>query len=207
MNTRINPNKIKVIAAIFIAAIAFIVLLGAGFATAGVVKYVSANLSGFLPLIMNRSAVETTTSNALIIFSSVATTDGNAGGRTGMDEICMSEDPASHLCSLAEIENAWVNRGVSFQSPFYRAWIDYPTLGSIETNPLGPSSSYSYIIHGNWEYNNRTCMGWASNDIGDYGVWIDNNATGINIEYEREGNYIPALCNEVHPVTCCKSAP
>jgi hypothetical protein len=186
MILKFNPDILKIFAAIFIAALILIFLLGGGIATAGLIRYASANLSGFLPImIKGSSSAPVTSSSALIVFSSTATTDGNAGGRTGMNQICLSQDPASHLCSLEEIETAWVNRGVIFQSPFVRAWVDNPILGS------------------NWYY--HSCTGWSYNGTVEYfGTWIDDNGQSVQVGDQYN---LKAWCNEVHPVTCCKSAP
>jgi hypothetical protein len=55
----------------------------------------------------------------LLVFSSQATSDGIVGGPPGMDQICLSEDPSSHLFRVDEIENALSNNGVIFRSPFH----------------------------------------------------------------------------------------
>ena len=185
MKPRINSYQLKIFTGLFLATLMFIFLLGAGLAAAAAINKASANLSGFLPLILNKPAdlVPVTSTGVLIVFSTSATTDGNAGGRTGMNDMCVSEDPASHLCSWEEITNTWTNTGVSFQSPFVRAWVDRAT---------------------NYYYGD--CLGWTSNSAApseENGSWIDNNAQNIRIGESYSGPF----CNEVYHVACCKWVP
>ena len=130
MDPVINPGKYKILIAILVGILIF--MFGVGSASANLIKFPSINLGAFLPLVMkNYSGTETgTTSDALVVFSSAATTDGDQG-RSGMNAICMSEDPEAHFCSLVEIETAWMNGGVRFEHPFNRAWVDYVQLGTV----------------------------------------------------------------------------
>ena len=196
MNTRIIPEKINVLTVIIIVALFFTILFGAGLASAGLMKYATANLSNFLPIIMGKAAVEpVATDNVLIVFSSIATTDGDAGGRTGLANFCLSEDPASHLCSLNEIETAWENRGVIFRSPFQGAWVDNPFIGLEITNYiLGTGIDTS----AQWNRNsNENCLGWVTNTNPAPAIIIADNAVTV----------ANSDCSLVNHVTCCKSAP
>ncbi len=201
MNThKIHPRFLLII--VSVVAFAAVILAGAGIATASLVRSASGILPGFLPLIMKLPAeVPVTSSSALVIFSSSTVVDGNPGGRSAMNDVCASQDPASHFCSLTEIEDAWTSGGVRFQSPFVRAWVDNPYLGTVVT----------YRITGSWVdsrwKDNLVCDGWSANNVSTEGTWIDNNGQGLNIEIASDGTYVHAFCNELHNVACCKTVP
>jgi hypothetical protein len=130
-------------------------------------------------------AITPGSSTALIVFSSTATADGYAGGRTGMNNICLSQDQTSHFCSVTEIETAWENGGVLIQSPFLTAWVDNPSFA------------------GDWKH--YSSNGWSYNGIVDYyGTWIgDNGQTEVAVDQYNHS----ADCTQVDPVICCKSTP
>jgi hypothetical protein len=195
MNPIIRPDRLKILTAILIAVLIF--LLGVGSATAGLIKFPRLDFSGFLPVVMNNSNAETTTSSgALIVFSSTATRDGNASGRAGMNDVCVSQDASSHFCSLPEIETAMMYRGVRFQSPFLRAWVDNPTLGTVIRHQATGTGENSV-----WEHD--ICNGWTSNNGTIEGIWIDDMAKGVNIEVYG-GLHMDAFCSQINHVACCK---
>jgi hypothetical protein len=42
-----------------------------------------------------------------------------------MGTLCVATDPASHFCTLQEIENAAATTGVAFSTAFSSSWMDY----------------------------------------------------------------------------------
>ncbi len=196
MNPLIRPDRLKILTALLIAVLIF--LLGVGSATAGLIKFPALNFSGFLPAISKNSNLETTiSSGALIVFSSTATRDGNAGGRAGMNDVCVSQDTSSHFCSLPEIETAMMYRGVRFQSPFLKAWVDNPTLGTVIRHQATGTATNSV-----WEHN--ICDGWTSNNGTIEGVWINDQAKGVSIETFGGTPFYSAVCSQINHVACCK---
>ena len=165
MDPRLNQPIIKAFAVILITVVILLSLLGAGLAAAKWMKAATASLTGFLPMIMEGSPAEAVCSpGALIVFSSTALKDGNGPGRTGMNDVCVSQDASSHFCSLTEIEAAWRDGGVRFQTPFLRSWVDNPYLGTEVT----------YQITGSWVdskwKNNFICDGWSTNSVNAEGT-------------------------------------
>jgi hypothetical protein len=192
MNKINIKNMVKIFVSTFLVALLFMSLLGAGLATAGVLKNISGSLSGFLPIVMSRSPAAVTSSEALIVFSSQATTNGDAGGRTGMNDICENEDPSSHFCSMEEIELAWLERGVRFET-FTGAWLDSHQAGTlIKSYATGQDT----VSHWGRNYN---CGGWTST-VG-WSMYIYEGGSALNWE-GNDGT--PIYCTEVHPVSCCK---
>ena len=125
-------------------------LLGARAATAQWISLPKASeivnsVSSFLPIIFKSSTVVSANppSGVLYIFPSTATTDGDAGGRSGIMQICPSEDTGAHFCSIHEIESAWATTGIFFSHPFPQSWVDNPDE--------------------NWNSTNADCDGWGSN--------------------------------------------
>jgi hypothetical protein len=195
MNKTNTSDMLKIFTVVFITVLLFMFLLGAGIATAGVIRYVSANLSSFLPIMMNKSTATIPSSTGpLFVFSSLATTDGTAGGRSGMNDICASEDPDSHFCSLNEIEYAWMIKGVKFNSNFSGAWLDSQQLGTVIKHLATGQDTLS-----TWG-RDYSCGGWTSTD--SWGEFILDGGARLNWEGADGGIYI--YCSEVHPVTCCK---
>jgi len=195
-----NPDRLKPLAFILVAVLIF--MLGVTSATAGWIKVPVLDFSGFLPSVMKNADTTSTaagSTGALVVFSSAAVTDGNAGGRAPMNNICFVQDPDSHFCSLVEIETAWMYRGVRFQNPFTRAWVDDPVLGTVIRHQATGAGADS-----NWEYYTNVCQAWTSNNSMDEGTWIDNGARKPNFEWYGTPGGIAAGCNEVHPVACCK---
>lgn len=196
MDTNARPDRIRTLTIILIAALIF--MLGVEAANAGWLTIPEDWVSSFLPITMKEASAETTTSRPLSVFSTIATTTGNAGGRTGMNQMCMSQDPDSHFCNLAEIDVAWINRGVRFLPPLNRAWVDNPSLGLAITYQATGAAATEKWSQG------FVCNGWITGDDSAEGIWIDDNAIGINIEMSPTGQYIHAPCDQVHHVACCK---
>jgi hypothetical protein len=195
----INPDRLKPLALILVAVLIF--MLGVTSATAGWIKIQGLDFAGFLPSVMKNADTSTTVAaseGALVVFSSAAVTDGNGGGRAPMNNICFVQDPASHFCSVIEIETAWMYRGVRFQNPFTRAWVDNPILGEVIRNQVTGTGARSI-----WE-TNTICNGWTTNNSGYEGTWIDDGGKKLNYEWYGAPPGTTAWCNEVHPVACCK---
>jgi hypothetical protein len=197
MNPVGNPNRLKLLTAILIAALVF--MLGAGAATAGWIKIPLVDLSTFLPIVLKDSSPQNPTSagSTLVVFSSAATIKGNGGGRSGMNNICYTQDNSSHFCSLPEIETAWMYRGVRFQHPFTRAWVDDPVLGRVIRHQATGTGAESV-----WSSYGANCFGWTNDTSSAEAYWIDTNASGG--DFEIFGSPSSALCNETHAVACCK---
>ena len=136
-------------------------------------------------------------SGALYVFFSAGTTNGNAGGRVGMNTICASSDPSSHFCSIYEIENAWTTTGVYFNTPYEQeGWLDTPA--NLGTRVINASGS---IVVSDWTSGSgNCCLGWTYDNSGfpiSEGRRIINGASEIH--------YRP--CDEFAYVTCCKWIP
>ena len=108
--------KQKLLLSFAVVVSVFAVLLIADHVMAGTI---------FLPLInggnANPAAVP---SGILYVFNSAGTTNGNAGGRSGMNAICAATDASSHFCNYREIRNALDTTGVIFSPTFNTAWLD-----------------------------------------------------------------------------------
>jgi hypothetical protein len=132
----------------------------------------SASPEGFLPLILMTLAdqVGQDTPPKLFIFSSTAMTDGNGNGRRGMFEICHSEDPESHFCSMHEIDNALKATGVNFSPDLSDSWVDRIFTWSDTDN----------------------CSGWTNIDPNQYGDQILADAS--NIKQELCADVQPVAC-------------
>ncbi len=122
----------------------------------------------------------------LYVFPSNMTTNGDAGGRTGMAGICEATDPESHFCMLAEIERAFVDTGVTFSSFASEIWVDNAQLGTIYNNYSGSRDSNWYA---------ESCSGWTHS--GGYGITILNHGSDEGTE----------ICASSLPVACCKRSP
>ena len=148
-----------------------------------------------LPIVLNGIADHTQEYNpigALIVFSSIATTKGGAGGRAGMNALCSAENPVSHFCSLYEVENAFFS-GVYFDYQFSESWIDLPyKLGSRFPNP---DHGYIPINNSNWTLN--SCNGWTSISDLNYGHSIGDTASSMSTD----------KCDESLHVACCIWSP
>jgi hypothetical protein len=115
------------------------------------------SVTSFFPVIFKSSTVVSASppSGVLYIFPSTATTDGDAGGRSGIHQICPSEDSDAHFCSVNEIENSWDTTGIFFSDPFPDSWVektDENWAGSVD------------------------CSGWKNNTSSVYGASIESNA-------------------------------
>ena len=180
----------KVFTLIMFAVLVF--LLGARAATAQWISLPKASeivnsVSSFFPVIFkNYSAASPIPRGVLFVFSSTATTDGDAGGRSGIQQICPNEDLYAHFCSVYEIENEWVTNGILFSDPIPQSWVDYPESLGI----LGASSaSISWGSSAN-------CEGWSSSTDGDWGTAISTSAAHL----------IQTNCQTTLPVACCKNS-
>ena len=153
--------------------------LGAQLATAQPVEITVGNTTiSFLPLIISSRAAEAP-SGVLYVFSSTTLTDGNPGGRDAMQNICFSEDPDSHFCSVDEISNAWVETGVHFTYPFTDTWVDNPYL------------------EGDWIFEDRSCGSWLENSAAVQG----------NLIFSTARNIVGRNCSAEHHIACCKRMP
>jgi len=168
--------------------------LGAQLATAQPIKIqVGDTIFQFLPLIMTSKAADAPP-GVLYVFSSTATTDGSAGGRDDIGDICPTEDTGSHFCSLQEIENAWATTGVYFSNPFTESWVDNPfLLGTLYPDSSGNPRISSWPSVGE----NGNCGSWSQDFPGAYGSVI--NISAVNAHYSD--------CNIPLPVACCKQMP
>ena len=174
----------KVFTLIMFAVLVF--LLGARAATAQWISLPKASeivnsISSFLPIIFNTDSDTSVTSGippgVLYIFPSTATTDGAAGGRSAIQQICPSEDPDAHFCSVYEIENAWATTGIFFSDPFPQSWVEKPDE--------------------DWSSTGLDCSGWWNNSSTSGGAAIHINARFMDNMH----------CNTALPVACCKRIP
>lgn len=141
-------------------------------------------------------AVDSSTSQLIIFVTS--TTYNGAGpagyGRSGMHAACQAEDPASHFCTIQEIENAWKTRGVLFSSST-QSWIDNAVVGTINDDFTGDislsSDWYGGYATGDYPYN---CNAWTSSSVDGRGIIINSGA----ISWASES------CDDIHPISCCK---
>ncbi len=185
----------KIFTLIMFAVLVF--LLGARAATAQWISLPKASdlvnsVSSFLPVILkNYSATSAIPSGVLYIFPSTATTDGDAGGRSAIQQICPSEDTGAHFCSIYEIENAWTTSGVFFKHPFTKSWIDFPNrFGTLAYTSAG----YPYVSE--WS-GAGTCDTWTSS------LNIKNGRTIYESAFEIAGE----TCDASLPIACCKRIP
>ena len=147
----------------------------------------------FLPLVITSKAAEAPP-GVLYVFSSTATTDGSAGGRNTIGDLCPTEDPGSHFCSLQEIENAWAISGVHFSDPFPQSWVDNPTLlGTFYPDSNGDPRTSMWTSIG--EYGN--CASWTNDIVGAKGIIIMGSAVSV----------FSVTCDTVLPIACCKQMP
>lgn len=168
-------NKIYIFIFSILAVVIFI--LGAQAATANPVSVqIGTTTISFLPLVITSQAADAP-SGVLYVFSSTATTSGNAGGRGAMNDICPSEDPDSHFCRREEIENAWITKGVYFNPSMTNSWLEY-----------FPGTDWAM---------GDNCDAWSSDSEFEYG-WII-------VEPAHECG--TRDCNTVQAVACCKWIP
>ena len=155
MNPKYTKILLLIVVTIFILVIADIVNAG----------------QIFLPLITKKASSQSPSpTGTLFIFSSTATTDGDAG-RPGMHAICSSEDPQAHFCDLLEIDNAKTKEGVYFAQPLVESWIDY-----------------------GWYSDTDNCNGWTTNAASPFmGDIIYNGAQDLWGEALCNTTH-PALC-------------
>jgi hypothetical protein len=134
---------------IFIFALLAVLIfaLGAQLATAQPVEVRIGNtVIHFFPLIFSTKAADAP-SGVLYVFSSTVTTDGDAGGRPGMGDICFTEDPNSHFwVANPEVGGDWEDHDLNCYSwlendILYNGTIIYETaraLGGMHCNQIRP---------------------------------------------------------------------
>lgn len=145
----------------------------------------------FLPLVTNESNITSAApTHVLYVFSTIATINGNAGGRTGMNAICSNEDVASHFCTRNEIEDSMRTSGVFFKPPFLKAWVDYLDFNT-SISSYGITSQYVL-----WDF--RTCGGWKETNNVNGGTFIGDDAVLISTTSD---------CSIPIRVSCCKWIP
>jgi hypothetical protein len=145
--------------------------------------------SVFLPLVMKFLAqLPGGDSGVLYVFHTTAQTDGDAGGRVGMNDLCIAEYSDSHFCSIMEIENAMATSGVRF-STTTTSWIDSAKLGSLNLSYSGDP------LESNWTM--YSCTGWTGNSSQADGAIIHPTAEEVRI----------SDCSSTRPVICCKRLP
>jgi len=172
----------KIFTLIMFAVLVF--LLGARAATAQWISPTKASeivnsVSSFFPVIFkNYSATSANPHGSLYVFSSNSSTDGDAGGRPGMNTFCSNEDSLAHFCTVSEVENAFKSHGVYFATPIHKSWVD---------TPLAMSS---------WNDPYENCNAWTSNSD-PFGKAINHMASHV----------IDEPCNQNIHVACCKWIP
>jgi len=145
--------------------------------------------SVFLPLVMKFLAqLPGGDSGVLYVFHTTAETDGDAGGRVGMNDLCIAEYSESHFCSIMEIENAMATSGVRF-STTTTSWIDNAKLGSLYMSYSGDPNDSRWTMY--------SCSGWTWNSYEGDGAIIHPAAEEIRT----------SACSATRPVTCCKRLP
>ena len=148
------------------------------------------SITSFFPIIFkNYPATSAIPSGVLYVFPSTSITDGDAGGRSAIQQICPSEDPDAHFCSLCEIENAWATTGIFFSDPFPQSWLDYPSrLGTFVYRTDG------YPERSDW-YGSYNCDGWTSKSPRGKAIYTS-------------ALYLASpTCAATLPVACCKRIP
>jgi len=132
----------------------------------------------FLPLVLeDADSAAPYPTGALFVFSTVATTDGDVGGREGMSAMCSEEDFQAHFCTIQEIENAFATKGVYFIKPFANSWVDDPLTSS-------------------WNSITENCNGWTQT--------VNVNGREIYATAYKKGI---TPCNALLSIACCKWIP
>jgi hypothetical protein len=185
-------NKKQVVICAILVLMVF--TLGARAATMNPVEVrVGNTVIQVFPLVVSSKAAEAPP-GVLYIFSSTATTDGSAGGRNTIGDICPTEDTGSHFCSLHEIETAWTSNGLHFSDPFPMSWVDNPNLlGTLYPDSNGDPKDSLWASIG--PYGN--CASWTHNVSGAFGTAV--GSSGVNISSMD--------CVNSLPVACCKQMP
>lgn len=133
----------------------------------------------------------------LHVFNSNVTVNGGGPvgyGRSGMNAACRAEDPASHFCTIQEVENAWKTTGIDFVLTG-QSWIDNAIVATVNSDyngdATGASDWYGGTAMGDYPYN---CGAWTLST---------NTARGLILNL---GAISPAseTCDDVHPIACCK---
>lgn len=134
--------------------------------------------------------------DSLYVFPSTTTTNGDAGWRSGTALICEATDVDSHPCSVEEIEKAWIETGVKFETfSIPAAWVDTAILGTLASNyDTSTPSDWSGGSAGSPPWN---CEGWTSASSSAYGsIIVQSGRDRVNDS-----------CDTVWPVACCKRLP
>ena len=147
--------------------------------------------------LINSSTTVAISHNDLLVFQTDATFNGAgpAGfGRSAMHAACRAENPASHFCTIQEIETAWKNGNLVIALDG-QAWVDNAILGTTNSDYSGDttlaSDWYGGNATGDFPYN---CNAWT----------IDlSTARGLIL---NSGAISPATesCDDVHPIACCR---
>jgi hypothetical protein len=124
------------------------------------------------------------------VFPSTTTTNGDTDGRDGMGNICFTDDPDAHFCSLYEIENAMITTGVHFQNSFVESWVDIPGI-------LGTRTGTETYVPSSWQHTANNCSAWG---------WPDGAYNGHTLDDDAK-NVTNSSCDTVLPVACCKQMP
>jgi|GEM_PF-6973347 len=148
----------------------------------------------YLPLIMKALQALQGANGTLFVFPSSSTTNGDAGGRSGMAAICEATDAESNPCTIEEIENAWIETGVKFAPFAGEIWVDNAKLGTLVSfYDTPPGSEWA----GSSSPGPRNCNGWTSTSGTGFGLTLASNGQDINLEY----------CDANIAVACCKRSP
>jgi ABC-type transport system substrate-binding protein len=135
--------------------------------------------------------------NYLKVFQTSLTYNGAgpAGyGRSAMHAACRLEDPASHFCSIQEIETAYKTGGLNIVATG-QAWIDNIIAATNDSGYAGDVSAVS-----DW---------YGGNDNSDYpyncNAWTNSTNTGRGMIL-NSGAISPATeaCDDIHPIACCR---
>jgi len=163
MNTRL----VKLMLLILVTILIFVI------ADSGIAETI------FLPLVLEGAeSVAPSPTGALYVFSTAATTNGNPGGREGMNAMCSAEDVQAHFCTIQEVENAFANTGVYFAKPFSSSWVDDP-------------------LSSGWSVSNVNCIGWTDTTPNNRGFIIIEKAWETGLK----------ACGILTSVACCKWIP
>jgi hypothetical protein len=113
----------------------------------------------------------------------VATTNGNGGGRAAMHARCAAEYPGSHLCHMTE----YVRASSGTTVPSQGAWLDPSGLAP------GGTTTYTGLPSAG-----RDTMGWAC----AHWTLSTNTDTGTYV-LATTGAGMTGTCNVVRPLACC----
>jgi hypothetical protein len=149
------------------------------------------------PSMVDSPSAATSAGGPLMVFQTAATYNGAgpaAYGRSAMHAACRQEDPASHFCTLQEVENAWKTGGVDILLTG-QAWIDNAVVGTIDSGYTGDFTTVSDWFGGSADGDHPyNCNAWTVNANANRGLILNSGAISPAIE----------ACDDVHPIACCK---